>query len=685
MIRLNRDECSNIPLSKSREWLVTNGLGGYASGTVAGMNTRRYHGLLVAPTALGNLVLLSQLEDALIIDGVRFPLSTNLYAGNVLHPAGYLNLAEFRLDPFPVFVFAADDWELTRAISMIPGENTIVVDYQLSGIGAERNALLEVRPLMAFRGYHSTTHENGALNRQVQQGTGELSVQPYPSLPKLHLAFAPAEVQTDGYWYRRFEYDQERERGLDFNEDLFSPFALSANLRDRSRFRLVASTEPLLSSRLDEYARVPDAGKSKSVSPVSAESSRSDLIPRLEEAAAQFIITRGSFTSIIAGYHWFGDWGRDTMIALPGLLLATGRHQLAKEILLHYVQYVDEGMLPNRFPDAGDKPEYNTVDATLWFFEAIRMYVGYEDSDTWRSAAAQLLRDHFYTPLQEIVRRHVGGTRYNIHVDDDGFLWAGDPHSQLTWMDAKDGDVAFTPRRGRAVEIQALWYNALCTLSSFCLLLGEESRADEYIELAARLRDNFLKVFWNEDRQCLFDVVRIDERDSSLRPNQIFAVSLRYPLISGQTATRVVQTVEAALLTPFGLRTLSQDDPKYRGTCTGDPYSRDSAYHQGTVWPWLAGPFFSAKLAVSDSPKTTTNEIEKWLDGFSTQLRESGLGQISEIFDGESPHAPRGAIAQAWSVAEILRLAKLVDHLGSSERTPLQSKSSCASAALLQK
>ena len=390
------------------------------------MNTRRYHGLLIAPTSLGTLVLLSQLEDALVIDGVRFPLSTNLYAGNVLHPAGYLNLVEFRLEPSPVFVFATDDWKLTRKISMVPGQNTTVVEYQLSGLGAEKSALLEVRPLIAFRGYHATTHENDSLDGHVENSGGELSVQPYASLPKLHVAFDSAEVHADGYWYRSFEYEQERERGLDANEDLFSPFVLLADLRERSRFRFMASTEALSISKLKEYASAPDRGRSGTSPTASAGFTRSDLIPLLETAAEQFVIARGSFTSTIAGYHWFGDWGRDTMIALPGLLLATGKPELAKQVLLHYVQFIDEGMLPNRFPDAGDKAEYNTVDATLWFFEAIRLYVGYEHSDSWRSDVSRLLRDHFYAPLQEIVRRHVEGTRYDIHVDSDGFLWAGD-------------------------------------------------------------------------------------------------------------------------------------------------------------------------------------------------------------------------------------------------------------------
>jgi predicted glycogen debranching enzyme len=664
VIRFDQNDFPELSSITSREWLITNGLGGYGSGTVAGMNTRRYHGLLVVPTASAKrIVLLSQLEDVLVVDGVRFALSTNRYQENVVHPSGYLNLIEFRLDPHPIFTYGNGDWEISREIFMIAGENTTIARYTLGAMSVRKNVFLEVRPLIAFRDYHATTHENEAINRDIQQGNGILTLQPYAGLPKLYFAHDPAEVQVDGYWYRSFEYERERERGLDYHEDLFSPLVLTANIGADERFTLIASTSPQSTSGLESQQN--SGGASKSSSRGLPEFGRADLVALLKQAADQFVTTRTKITStlpsIIAGYHWFGEWGRDTMIAMPGLLLATERPELAKEILLQYVQYIDQGMLPNRFPDASDQPEYNTVDATLWFFEAIRQYVSYQKSAQWRSDAATLLQDQLYDPLKEIVRHHLEGTRYGIHADEDGFLWAGDASTQLTWMDAKDGDVTFTPRHGRAVEIQALWYNALRTLASFGLLLGDHQSADEYNSIADRLRKNFLGVFWNAQRGCLFDVARGDETDAALRPNQIFAVSLRHPLISGDTASQVVKVVEDSLLTPFGLRTLSPDNPQYKAHYEGDPWHRDSAYHQGTVWPWLAGPFFCAKLAVSDSPAATLREIDTWLNGFSSHLRDAGVGQISEIFDGDPPFSPRGCIAQAWSVAEILRLAKRVE------------------------
>ncbi|WP_353069162.1 amylo-alpha-1,6-glucosidase [Tunturibacter empetritectus] len=662
VIKFDSNECSDLDGLKTKEWLVTNGLGGYASGTIASMNTRRYHGLLVASmeAPLGRLVLLSQLEDTLIVDGARFPLSTNLYSENIVHPSGYLNLVGFRLDPDPVFTYSNGGWEITRTVSMVQGQNTTIIEYALGKRGSGKHFFLEVRPLIAFRGYHAATHENQAINRWVDQGNGTLTLQPYQGLPKLHIAHDPAEVQVDGYWYREFEYEREKERGLDHKEDLFSPLLLTTSLDSENCFSLIASTELQPISRLAQYKQVDVARGWKSPNTANQGSGRSDLNSLLEKAAGQFTITRTPFTSTIAGYHWFGDWGRDTMISLPGLMLATGKHELAREILLHYVQFIDGGMLPNRFPDAGEQPEYNTVDATLWFFEAIRQYVAYENCPTWRSQATALLEEHLYVPLKEIIRFHVEGTRFGIHADEQGFLWAGDPSTQLTWMDAKDGDVAFTPRHGRPVEIQALWYNALRTIASFGVLLGDQNAVEDYNALADRLQNNFLRVFWNEQRGCLFDVARGEERDASLRPNQIFTVSLHYPLIIGKPAAQVIQRVEEELLTPYGLRTLSRDDHQYRGSYEGDGWSRDGAYHQGTVWPWLAGPFFFAKLAVSESPAATMSEIERWLDGFTPHLRDAGLGQVSEIFEGDHPFFPRGCIAQAWSVAEILRLASRV-------------------------
>lgn len=660
VIEFKKSECKDLAEAKKREWIATNGIGGYSSSTVAGMNTRRYHGLLIAATEppLGRVLMLSQLEDVLIVDGQRFDLSTNMYMGDVVYPSGHLHLLRFRLDPFPVFIYANEDWEIEKSVFMVHGENTTVIEYALKRGRPRHDISLEVRPLIAFRDFHGTTHENDQLNRAVVQTEGCVEVFPYPDLPRLYLSHDPALVQVDGYWYKHFEYEEERARGLDFVEDLFSPLLFKRDINATGRFAIVASTRPREMSGIADLRRAEISRQEIAHFQHRAKFGRSELIPTLYRAAEQFIATGASQKTLLAGYHWFGDWGRDTMIALPGLLLATDQPKVAQEILLHYVRYIDHGMLPNRFPEFGEQPEYNTVDATLWFFEAIRQYFTYRDDEAWRSAALDLVREYLYAPLKSVVQAHRSGTRYGIHVDEQGFLWAGDASTQLTWMDVKVGEIAITPRAGRAVEVQALWYNALRIMEDFARLLGDAIAADSYAEFAARLQKNFETVFWNDETQYLNDVVGESEFDGSLRPNQIFCVGLHHALLKGERARKVVDAVGQELLTPYGLRTLSSKDGKYRECYEGDVWSRDSAYHQGTVWPWLAGAYFFAKLHVSESPETLLPEIDAWLDQFTEHLREAGLGQISEIFDGDYPHRPRGCIAQAWSVAEILRLAK---------------------------
>ena len=662
MIEFDENLCRDLSAAKRKEWLVTNGIGGYASSTIAGLNTRRYHGLLVAATKppVGRFVLLSQLEDVLVVDGRRFDLSTNLYLDSIVHPAGHMNLRRFSLDAFPVSVYARDDWQITKSVWMVNGENTTVIEYQFSSSQNHESVSLEVRPLVAFRDYHGTTHENDALNRAVVQTPEGVEFRPYHDLPTLHLAYDTATVQVDGYWYKNFEYEEERARGLDYVEDLFSPLIFKADLIQQSRFSLIASTERRSTATVSGYKRSEHHRASLEHYNHRAEFGQSDLIPLLYRATEQFIVSRFPEQTVVAGYHWFADWGRDAMIALPGLLLETDRPDLAKGVLLQYAAYIDGGMIPNRFPDSGEEPAYNTIDATLWFFEAIRQYFHHRKEPAWREKALQFIREDLYAPLKGIVSAHLAGTRFGIHVDEEGFLWGGDMNTQLTWMDARVGDLAITPRGGRPVEIQALWYNALRTLEDFSRLLGDKLAADTYAGLAAKLKSNFEAVFWNETAGGLYDVADHSQKDGSIRPNQIFAISLHHRLLEPERAARVLQLVERELLTPYGLRTLSPNDDRYRGQCAGDVWSRDSAYHQGTVWPWLAGPFFSAKLRMSALPEETMLEIAAWLEHLAPHLRDAGLGQVSEIFDGDYPHTPRGCIAQAWSVAEILRLAKLV-------------------------
>jgi predicted glycogen debranching enzyme len=648
MIEFGEGVCRDLKEATAREWLETNGLGGFASSTVAGLNTRRYHGLLVAATRppVGRTALLSKLEETLVVGGRRFELSANQYPGAV-HPQGYRLMSSFRLDPFPVFTFHVEGFELEKSVVMLHGENTTCVRYVLRrpAESIEADVRLEVRPLIAFRDYHALTHENGALDSRVRIAEGLLSVAPYEGLPALHFAHEGAEVDAGGYWYRNFTYAEEQARGLDSAEDLFSPFALKFDLSTRGSAAVIASTERRDAARAEELIRA-EVERRKQV--LKSSPSDNDAVRTLTAAADQYVVARGSRKTVIAGYHWFGDWGRDTMIALPGLTLVTRRFDEARSILGEFARHVSRGMLPNRFTEAGEAPEYNTVDATLWYFEAARSLAAY-------TGDAEFVREHLYDILREIIDWHERGTRYGIRVDDDGLLSAGEEGAQLTWMDAKVGDHVVTPRRGKPVEIQALWYNALRVSEEFARGFGFDDDARKFAAMAERACLSFNGQFWNEEAGCLYDVVDGAARDASVRPNQIFAVSLRHSMLSDERARRVVEAVGRELLTPYGLRSLAPNDPRYGGRYVGGPAERDAVYHQGTVWAWLIGPFVTAYLKVNGRTPESVAHARTLLDPLVLHLKEACLGHVSEIFEGDAPHAPRGAVAQAWSMAELLR------------------------------
>lgn len=643
MIQFDERVCRNLDVSSRREWLETNGLGGFASSTITGLNTRRYHGLLVAATKppAGRMVLLSKMEETLVIGGRRAELSVNRYPG-VMHPRGDRYLKQFRKDPFPVFVYEVEGITLEKSVFMVQGENTTVIQYELRGA----DCTLELRPLIAFRDFHGMTHENGALNPSLEIQLGWVRVAPYAGLPSLYLAHTGGEVQRDGTWYRNSDYSVEQERGLDYQEDLFNPLVLIFDLRRDSRAAVVASTEMRSAESAGALCAAEIERREKIVA---AAPSDDPFVRALALAADQFIVRRGDGHTVIAGYPWFGDWGRDTMITLPGLTLVPGRYDVAKSMLQAFAGYVDRGMLPNRFPDAGEAPEYNTVDATLWFFEAIRALAA-------RTGDYEFVRARLYDVLADIIRWHERGTRYGIHVDSDGLLMAGEPGVQLTWMDAKVGDWVVTPRIGKPVEIQALWYNALRVMEDFACKFGRESDGVNYRELADRAQHSFLEQFWNAQAGCLYDVVNQDVRDASIRPNQIFAVSLFHKMLSPGKAASVVDVVGRNLLTPYGLRSLAPGDPQYRGRYEGNPFNRDGAYHQGTVWPWLLGPFVTAYLEVHGRSTEARKQAVAWLAPFRSWIEDEGLGQIPEIFDGNPPQRSVGCTAQAWSVAEMLRV-----------------------------
>jgi predicted glycogen debranching enzyme len=646
MIGFDQESCRDLDVALTREWLETNGIGGFSSSTISGLNTRRYHGLLTAATKppVGRFVLLSKLEETLQIDGRRYELSSNQYPG-VIHPHGFNYQTGFCLDPFPSFTYDVEGVRLDKSVFMVQGENTTVVQYELKqSFAITRDIKLEVRPLIAFRDYHGTTHENSALNPHIETDLLQTSLKPYEDLPALHLAHDRADVDSNGFWYRNFQYAVEQERGLDFAEDLFSPCALTFDLNAMKKFSIIASTERHQAINADSY-RQAEIERRSTIKQDADVTNR--LVSLLRTAADQFIVAREQGETVIAGYHWFADWGRDTMIALPGLTLVNGRWDIAKDILAEFAMHVDQGMLPNRFPDAGEAPEYNTVDATLWFFEAVRAFMEY-------TGDYEFVRTSLYSVLQDIINCHVKGTRYGIHVDEDGLLSSGEPGVQLTWMDAKVGDWVVTPRHGKPVEIQALWYNALRVIEELAGRFNDPNAKQEYGAMADKARANFNVLFWNEQAGCLYDVINGEFRDAAIRPNQVIAISLPNTMVAKDRAVSILSVIERELLTPRGLRTLSRSDPNYIGRYEGGPGSRDGAYHQGTVWPWLMGPYITASVKTLGR-NAGRRLAATWLENFQQHLHEACLGQVSEIFDGDAPHTPRGCVAQAWSVAELLR------------------------------
>ncbi len=648
-LRVPRDTCTEYARSSRLEWLETNGTGGFAMGTVAGANTRRYHGHLVAalrPPAERH-VLLAKVDEVALVDGVEVPLAVNQYPG-ALHPRGHERLVEFRLDPFPVWVREAGCARVEKSLFLAQGEQTVVIQWR-----ASRPCRLRVHPLLAFRGFHDLAHANGALSGAVREqrteGARRLTVRPYAGLPPLHLHHPGGPLAADGAWHREVEYLAELERGLDFREDLWRMGSLELELAPGAPAWLVATTSERAALDGEAVARLEaverDRRRSRFEDP---------LLARLDLAAEQFLVrdAEGQPT-VIAGYPWFADWGRDTMIALPGLLVARGRLDEARDVLERFLAWVDDGVIPNRFPDGPGEPEYNTADATLWLFQAVHAWLEAGGDPTF-------LRDEVYPAAAELLDAYRRGSRHGLRVDPrDGLLVAGDPGTQLTWMDARVGDRVATPRHGKPVEVNALYYNALRLMECWASRLGRGADAEAFGHAGDLVQGTFRAAFWNGERGWLNDVVRGDGVDDRLRPNQVIAVALPFPLVSASQRLAVVEAVERHLLTPLGLRTLAPGEPDYRGRYGGGPAERDGAYHQGTVWPWLLGPFARAYLAAHHHDDRAWERCRRLFAGLEDHLAEGVLGTLGEIFDGDAPHRPGGAPAQAWSVAEALHVLAL--------------------------
>lgn len=649
MIEIDESRCRDFQTATSLEWLETNGQGGFAFGTVSGAATRRYHSYLTAALnpPVGRYALVAKFEETLEINGEFFELSSNNYPGTV-YPKGYEFLTSFRLDPFPIWTFRCGDILLEKRLFMPKGRNATVVRYSTSkhAFKTKQKIRLKVRPLISCKDFHTIIRRGDlpATGYKIQDGVIEM--QPDPSIDAvIFFSHNAASVIPTGYWYENFQYLIEAERGFDYSEDLYQPFEMEFDFR--RDVSVIISTGRSIEAAAAAELEKSEINRRKKI--LQRSGLQTEFEKSLVLAADQFIVARGNGNTIIAGYPWFSDWGRDTMISLSGLALVTNRNETARSILIEYAKYVSEGMIPNRFPDKGESPDYNTADATLWYFEAVRAYVE-------KTGDIELVETHLYKTLAEIIRWHLNGTRYQIRVDTDGLLQAGTPQTQLTWMDAKSGERVFTPRNGKPVELQALWYNALRSMADFAEVLGYDDDRVRFDSLANLTRFSFNAVFWNADAGCLYDVVENGRRDASVRPNQLFAIALPHPVLERRHWRTVVDRVRSDLLTPFGLRTLSPADPNYVGRYEGPPASRDAAYHQGTVWAWLMGPFIDAFRRAYAEEKDVESESLGLLAAFEDHLKTACLGQISEIFDGDPPHTPRGCPAQAWSVAEILRV-----------------------------
>jgi predicted glycogen debranching enzyme len=657
LIHFGREICGDLDAALRREWLVTNGLGGYASAALPGTLTRSYHGLLVAALAppVERTVLVAGLDEWATYSGDRYPLSTHEFNGGSVAPEGYRFLESFHLEgSLPVWTFAMADALLEKRIWMGHRRNTTYVRYQLLRSSAALD--LELTPLLSDRSFHALQSGQGQ-EVEVLAGDQGAAIRFGDAGHPFWLSMNQACFEPDASWWWNFHFREESARGLEDTGDLFAPGTFRARLNAGEFVQFVATSEPD-----HEKARQfgPESARSRQLELLrcaNAESS-SPLTQQLVFAADQFIVTRPlpenpDGESIIAGYHWFNDWGRDTMISLPGLCLETGRTRAAEAILRTFANYIDQGLLPNNFPDqAGIVPGYNTADATLWYVIALYRY--------WQATGDDGLARDLLPVLEDIVRHHREGTHFHIAVDrHDGLLAAGESGAQLTWMDARVGDWVVTSRMGKPVEINALWYNALKIAAVLETRLGTPASGADFEALSEQVKSSFLRRFQCAELDHLADVIDgPDGDDWSMRPNQIFALSLPFALIDGVDACHILDTVGRKLLTSWGLRSLSPDDPAYIETYGGDQLRRDGAYHEGTVWSWLLGPFVDAHYRLHGDADAALLILAPMGD----HLRDAGLGSISEIFEARAPFLPRGCIAQAWGVAETLRVLRMLSN-----------------------
>jgi len=660
-IAIGTDILNDISKGLQKEWITTNGLGGYASSTVLGCNTRRYHGLLVVPREKDErAVLLSKMEESIKIGHRYYYLGTNKYTENYIHPRGYTHLRKFEQAPFPRFIFTIDEITVTKEIFMPHGQNMTIIRYNI--FGGNRDFTFIVHPLVAFVNFHQIATENRDFDTNTRYENNTLFMKPYENFPRLKLHLPGMDFKDLRNWYKNFSLDRERERGLDYVGDLFNPgYFYTPEVKDFS-IDMIASTGDTIpedtgslyneaKKRVDSLFDLADAN--------SDDPDEKSLVLAADLHLINPPTSDGDkTTTIVAGYHWFGDWGRDTFISLPGIALCTGRFEEAKDILRSFALQCKDGLIPNRFTDLGRGASYNTVDASLWYINAVQAYIDY-------TGDYDFIGDYIFKTCKSIMKSYEDGTLYGIKMDEDCLIKAGEEGCQLTWMDAKVGEWVVTPRMGKPVEINALWYNALCIMADLAEKFKEDKLKKHYTELAEKVKLSFNEKFWYERGGYLYDVVGETINDDSFRPNQIFAISLPHQVIDESRAKGIVNIVYEKLYTPFGLRSLSPDNPNYKGIYAGDVRNRDASYHQGIAWSFLLGPFLEAYLKANKYSPSAVMRADILMALWMGDLTNGGQNTLSEIINGDEPFTPRGCISQAWSIGEALRLKKIINKLKS--------------------
>jgi predicted glycogen debranching enzyme len=640
-IKFDKSQVVNLEYSLSREILRTNRAGSYSSTTIVACNTRKYHGLLICPVdELGGdrFILLSSLDVTLVNNERSFNIGIHKYKGDFFSPKGHKYIEDFETEKIPMRIYKVGSVILKEERLLVHYEEQFLVRYSI--LEANEPMKLQIKPLLAFRNIHQLTHANMNAYTKVDFIDNGIKARLYNGFPYLHLQLSDkSDFIPVPDWYYGVEYLEEQKRGYDYTEDLFTPGFFEIKVKKGDSIVFSASTKEEKPSGLKQKFTKTVAGK----------------IPRdcfsncLRNAAQQFIEKRGNSTLIIAGYPWFGAWGRDTFISLPGLALARQKITLYTDILDTQVARLKNGLFPNM--GNADNPAYNSIDAPLWFFWTLQKYLESGGLDCW---------DRYSEAAKSILYSFKSGTAFNIHMRENGLIYADAPGKALTWMDAIVHEIPVTPRRGYAVEINALWYNAICFSLEMARNVKDKSFLKEFESLPAIIKKSFIDLFWNNKAGYLADYVNDEEgQNMFVRPNMVLTTSLPFTMLDCEQMKKVLDIADKELVTPRGLRTLSPRNNLYKGTCYGNQEERDSAYHQGTVWPWLVGPFCEGWLRIYG--KQGVNKVRKLIWGFEEVMNEHGVSTISEIYDGDPPHAPRGAISQAWSVSEVLRMIELLD------------------------